>query len=164
MKAKISYYAVDDLVDISNARTLTELVRIALIVLFRMPSPIYWVAGPITSGSRTSKENRCRLHDTILFFKIGKITTLNYLPLQKQAVKILRQEFGDRKLSKMEDYGLQERLRDELYVPIFRSGKIDALCIMPESKMSLNVQWMRGFFHASGILIKLIPERLIPKR
>ncbi len=156
MKTKISYYTPEDIVGISEARTVEDLTRIALVVLSRMPKPVYWVAGPITSGQRTARENRKRLRDTILCLKIKGITTLNYLPLQKQATKILRREF--------EDVKLQEKLRDKLYAPIFRSGKIDGLCVMPQSEKSLNVQWMRGFVHASGISVKFIPEKLVPKQ
>jgi len=148
---KISYYTVDDLADIAEAKTLEKLVVIAITVLSRMPEPIYWVAGPITSGPLSVKENKKRLRDTIERFKIKGLTTLNYLPLRKQAIKILQGQFK------------QEKLRDKLYAPIFQSGKIEGLCVMPHSEMSLNVQWMRGFFHASGMTIKKIPERLVPK-
>ncbi len=163
MKKPLSYYGEDDLIDISNAQTLEELVRIALTVLSRMPKPVFWVAGPITSGSRTNEENRKRLRDTIERFKIKGVTVINHLLLQKQATKILKREFGYRKLSKMEEYKLQERLRDKLYAPIFQSGKIDTLCLMPSSERSLNVQWKLGFAHAKGIPIKSIPEELVPK-
>ena len=163
MEAKISYYEKSDLISISKAKTLEELVEIGLKVLYRMPRPVYWIAGPITSGPRTEKQNRKRLRNTITYFKMREVTTLNYLPLQKQAVKILEKEWDGRIVSKREEYRLQEKLRDSLYAPIFRSGKIDGLCVMPDSEMSLNVHWIRGFAHGRGISVKRIPEKLVPK-
>jgi hypothetical protein len=62
-----------------------------------------------------------------------------------------------------QEHQLQERLRDELYAPIFESGKINELRIMPQSGASFNVQWMRGFARGKGITIKHIPEELVPK-
>lgn len=160
---KISYFTPDDVASIAGTKTIEELVRIVLDVLARMPKPVYWVAGPITSGPLTEKTNRRRLHKTIMELKMEGAAVLNHLPLQAKAMNILRRESGGRHLSKAEEHKLQERLRDEFYAPIFQSGKIGALCLMPNSEGSLNVQWKRGFAHGRGIPVKKIPEKLVPK-
>lgn len=148
------YITDRELADLAIARTVGEVAEIALAVLERMPQPVRWVAGPITSGERTPEENRKRLHRTILQYKEVGAITFNYLPFQRQALKILSR-------AKLEN--AQERLRDELYAPIFRSGRIAELRIMPNSDASLNVHWMWGFASAEGIPIKFIPRELISK-
>lgn len=160
---KIIYYELNDLAGVAVAKTIKELISIAFIVLSRMPQPVCWIAGPITSGKRKQEKNRERLRDTICLLKMEGATVFNYLPLQQRAMKILRKEFGDRQPTDAEEYGLQERLRDELYAPIFRSGMIHMLLLMPQSETSLNVHWMRGFAHAVGIPVKCIPEKIVPK-
>lgn len=164
MKKKvISYYRPRDFIDLANARRVEEPVEIASRLLARMPDPVYWVAGPLTSGPRKSEENRARLHATILQFKKKGAATIDYLPLQMQTLKILRREAGGVPLSNAEEHKLQERLRDELYAPIFRSGKIKKLFLMPGSESSLNAQWMRGFAHARGIPVRRISEKVVLK-
>jgi hypothetical protein len=163
MKARLSYYAMGDLVDISLARTLRELVIVALRVLNRMPRPICWVAGPITSGRTGQEENRKRLRDTILRLKVQGKATFNYLPLQKRAMRILRGN-GGVALSAAEESRFQERLRDELYAPIFQSGRIDELYLVPRFTGSLNARWMRKFaLTHRGMKIKYVPEGFVSK-
>jgi len=151
---KMNYLTDDEQAALMVARTMGEIVEIALAVLERMPQPVRWVAGPLTSGRRTAEENRKRLHRTIFHYKEIGATTFNYLPFQRRAMQIA---------SKVQEGGIQERLRDELYAPIFRSGKIAELRIMPGSDASLNVHWMRGFASAKGIPIRFIPTELVPK-
>ena len=163
MRKTMNYFSPDDIDDIAAAEKIEELVSIALSVLDRMPKPVCWVGGPMTTGLRTNEDNKERLRQTILRFKEQGATVFNYLPLQKKAMDILRREFGDEQLLRDQEHQLQERLRDELYAPIFESGKINELRIMPQSGASFNVQWMRGFARGKGITIKLIPEELVPK-
>jgi hypothetical protein len=151
---KMMYITDRELTDLAVTRTIEEVVEIALAVLERMPQPVRWVAGPITSGERTPEENRRRLHRTILRYKEGGVATFNYLPFQRRAIQIL---------SRAKRENVQERLRDELYAPIFKSGKIAELRIMPNSDASLNVYWMWGFASAEGIPIRFIPRELVPR-
>jgi len=167
----MSYYSIEDIADIASAQTLEELVRIAFLVISRMPGNICWVAGPLTSGSRTEEENRKRLCDVIVRLKERGGAIINYLPLQKQALNILFREFRKklprrekkRKLLKAEKLAIQELLRDKLYAPIFGSGKIHILLILPESASSTNVQFFKGAALASGIPIRQITEEHIPR-
>jgi hypothetical protein len=151
---KMIYITGVELAYLATTRTVGEVVEIALTVLQRMPQPVRWVAGPITSGERTPEENRKRLHRTILRYKEGGAVAFNYLPLQRRVMQIL---------SRAKSANAQERLRDEFYAPIFKSGKIAELRIMPDSGASLNVHWMWGFARASDIPIRFIPEELVPE-
>ncbi len=158
-----TYLTDDEKAKLSVARTIGELVEIGLAMLERMPQPVRWVAGPLTSGKRTPQENRRRLNLTIFRSKEVGATTFNYLPFQRRAMQILHQELRGCILTRGEERKLQEQLRDELYVPFFESGKITELCIMPDSEESLNVHWMWGFASARHIPRKFIPEHLVPK-
>ena len=189
---KMSYMTKEDAESLALKRTMPEVFAFAIEVLDRMPQPVRWIAGPITSGTRTAKENRLRLRDTIFSYRENGIVAFNYLPFRVRAMQILSREpvektvwdltkkrssqslvwlsktfhlhwlFGDR-FFEDEDVILQQRLLEELYLPLFKSGKIRKLLIMPGSEASLNVQGLRSFAIAEDIPIGIIPERLIPK-
>lgn len=160
---RLSYLTTADIDKLWATMTIAEVVEIALDVLGRMPQPVRWVAGPLTSGRRTPAENRTRLHRMILHYKEENWATFNYLPFQRRAMQILRRRAKGH-LSKDDEQQLQEALRDELYAPIFKSGMIAKLYIMPNAGASLNVHWMRGFACARNIPTWLIPEELVPLR
>jgi len=156
----MSYYEPHDFHVLRKAKKVRKVVGVLLAVLDRMPEPRYLVIGPVTSGRKTEEENRKRLHDGILYYKRQGIATLNYLPALKRAMEILTRESGMLPLSRGEEYKLQERLRAEFYEPIFRSGKIGALCIMSGSEKSLNVRWMFRFAREHGIVRRRLKEKL----
>jgi len=160
---KMSYLRKKDLEYIRTAITLDQLVEKAVEVLDRMPKPVRWIAGPLTSGSRSPAENRERLHCAILRYKVRGVPTFNYLPFERRAKDILEWEAGrGANLSDGQSLKVQERLRDEFYAPIFASGLIGELRIMPGSYASLNVQWMRGYAKAKGMHIRMIPAESVP--
>ncbi len=156
------YLCEEDLEFIRGAINLNQLAKKAVEVMRRMPGPVRWVAGPLTSGTMFPAENRERLHRTILHYKVRGVPTFNYLPFERRARAILQWEIGRRSgLSQKQQLKLQKRLRDELYAPIFASGLIGELRIMPGSDESLNVQWMRGYANAMHIPMKDISEDLV---
>jgi hypothetical protein len=160
---KMSYLTNADLGDLQMATTVGDVVKVALVVIDRMPRPIRIVVGPITSGRRTPKENRERLHRTILRYKTSGVTTFNHLPFQRRAMQVLRQALGEGQLSEAEKILLQEQLRDQFYAPLIKSEKIGEVRIMPGSDASLNVHWIRVFAQKESISIRFIPEELVPK-
>jgi len=148
--------------ELASRITIAEVLEMVLTVMDRMPRPVRWIAGPLTSGRRTPEENRKRLLRTIYLNK-EKAATFNYLPFQRRAMQILRKEYGKKPLSEDQKIDLQIKLRDQFYEPIFKSGRIGELRIMPGSDASLNVHWMMQFAKANGILARFIPEELVPK-
>lgn len=159
---RMSYMTGRDLIELCSAQTVQEVVSIAIVVIGRMPKPRRWVAGPVTSGTRHPHENRRRLHSVILHYKEQGLTTINYLPFQKRALKIITNEVAGKKHpSLMDHFRIQERLRDEFYAPIFMSGCVEELRIMPGSQASLNVHWMRDFAVAKKIPVRFIPVEVL---
>ncbi len=159
---KMIYLSRDDIEFIRNAMSLRQLAGKAIEVMTRMPGPIRWVAGPLTSGTMSPAKNRERLHRTILHYKVRGVPTFNYLPFERRARAILQWEIGrGSNLSRKQHLRLQERLRDGFYAPIFASGFVGELRIMPGSDESLNVQWMRGYANAKRIPTKDISEDLV---
>ena len=160
--AQMSHLTDDEVARLAVTRTIDEDINILLAVLERMsqpipgqmPQPVRLVVGPLSSGKRTPEENRKRLKRTIFHYKEIGVVTFNYLPFQRRALQIM---------SDVPKEKLQERLRDEFYAPILKSGKITELYIMPDSDASLNVHWMRGFAAAKGIPIRFIPKEMVPK-
>lgn len=158
---RLVYLTISDLDRMVVARDIEELAAIAIEVLRRLPQPVCWVAGPITSGGRKPEENRRRLSALIFRLKNLGISAFEYVPFQKQAMKLLKREFGKEDLSLGEQRQLQEQLRDRLYVPIFQSGLIAEVRLMPQSESSLNAQWMRGFARCQKIPIIHVAEEIV---
>jgi len=154
---RLSYLTPGDLIDIADAKGLEELVTIALDVFRRMPKPVTWVAGPISSGGRTPEENRRRLKAVIIRLKMNGETVFNYLPFEKQAEKILRKQFGDGRLPE----AAQRKLLHEFYEPIFRSGYIKKLRLLPRWDRSCNAMWKYAFARAIGITVVYIPKEIV---
>ena len=160
---RLSYLQKKDIEYICAAITLNQLAKKAIEILGRMPKPVRWVAGPITSGTLPVSENRKRLHRTILRYKVRGIPTFNYLPFERRAMEILEWETTrGLNLTDKQRLRVQERLRDEFYAPIFASGLVGELRIMPGSDESLNVQWKKGYAKARGIGVKDIPPESVP--
>jgi hypothetical protein len=162
-KVKMSYITNADLGDLELARTVDDVLKVALTVIERMPKPVRCVIGSLTSGRRTPEENRERLHRVILRYKEGGVATFNHLPFQRRAMQILSREFGGGQLSDSQKMLLQERLRDEFYEPFLKSGKVGQLHIMPGSEASLNVYFMWMFATKNKIPVRFIPAELVPK-
>ena len=161
------YATREDIEEICIAPTIEDVLKIVFRVMERMPGRILWIAGPLTSGSRSPEENRKRLLRTITHYKERGMTTLNYLPFQRRAMEIVQYEIRSKKPKGIDP---QERLRGEFYEPIFKSGKIGELRIMAGSEASLNVMWMRGYASATAqnppkqrIKVHFIPRELVPK-
>ncbi len=146
-----------DFIRIRSSKTLEELVVIALEVMRRMPPPISWVSGPITSGGRTPEENRRRLKSVILNLKRNGEAVFNYLPFEKQAEKILRRQFGKGRLPGV----AQHKLLNEFYAPVFGSGYIKKLRLLPRWDSSCNAMWKHAFAKARGIPIVYVPKELV---
>lgn len=154
---RMSYYEISDLKAIAAAKVLDDLAKIAIRVIEQMPGPAIWVGGPVTAGRRTIKENRDRLHKVILYYKRRGELAFNYLILEKKAREILERQFGSGRLPRK----AQEKLRDEFYAPIFRSGLIKRLYLLNRWDSSLNARWMSEFAKKAGIPVLELHEEVI---
>ncbi len=167
MKSRMSYFTKRDLFSLEVAVTVDEVMQITRSVLDRTPKPREWVVGALTSGLRAPEENRKRLHKTIVCFKERRQerkkagATINHLPFQRCVMNILRRRINKKNLSPAEEFLLQEQLRDEFYIPLFKEGYVDQLCILPGSDASLNIHWMREYCLTHGIPVRFIPVEII---
>lgn len=180
--ARMSYLKFEDARVLMQATSISEVLSVAQEVIGRMPTPIRWIGGPLTSGTNPHEVNRANIHRAILWSKEQGISTFNYLIFQKHVLHIARRDFwkrlplrervkrrikhrGRRFLSTEEEYGCQRRLLEEFYTPLFKQAMIGELWLLSGWYASLNAWHLRRFCLEHGIRVYEVPaERaLVPK-
>ena len=162
MLTEANYYTFKDVEKIGDAKTVEEVVEIALEIFERMPTPIFFIMGAITSGKNSSEENKTRLRNIFSLLKKKNASAPNYLPLLTKAKKILHGESGVKAPKKNEGYVLQLRLQEDFYKPIlFRMKGRIKLALMPMWESSSNCWIIRRFALENKIRVFLIQERSV---
>jgi hypothetical protein len=160
-KKKMCYLTGANIADVSLAKTLEKLVRLAVGVMMRMPQPVAWVGGPISSGPLTYAENRARMRAVVVSLKKEGVTVFNHLPFEKRAEQLLAEEFKKSVNGGRLPVQAQRELRDDFYVPIFTSGRVRILYLLPDWPFSLNALWQNKFAEEAGIPVIRVPEDFV---
>ena len=132
--------------DIRNARSFYELVVIADDVLTHMKQPIIQVCGPISTGGKGSvKENMLFMAEVINELTNRGLNVFNQLPFERAFDRIMRTY----KIS-----GYDTPILEEFYGPIFESGKIKEIYLLPGWEKSIGARWEHNYAKKMGIKIK----------
>lgn len=138
------YWTPINVVDSKKAKTFSELAKIALRIIERMPQPVEMVCGPLTSGGLGSfKKNTEVLKRHILKLSRGAVV-FNQLPFEPHLHRILNSPYHK---------GGNHLLR-EFYGKIFKSGSIKTLHFIPGWKTSFGARWERKTAKRLGIKIE----------
>ena len=144
IKLPNQYWTKKDACDLKLAKNFSDLSKVALRVIARMPQPVGEVCGPITSGGLGSREKNieaflkaihCLRYD-------GKII-FDQIPFEEKLYKFT--------LAKWYQGGLQ--LLNEFYLPIFESGLIKVFYFMPLWETSMGAKWEHEEAKLLGIKI-----------
>ena len=126
-----NYFSEEDVLGIQDSRTLSDLRKVALRVLGRIPGKVGVVCGPITSGNhQTPEQNRLMIFRMISALRREDVLIFNHLLFQRQAEKILRASGGDR-----------DRLRRLFYLPILESPRVATLYLATGWNRSAGSRW-----------------------
>jgi len=126
-----------ELLTIKNAETFNELVSIGITILNRMNQPIAQVCGPISTGGTGSvKKNLDIFSDMIKLLNKKGINVFNQLPFERTFDKIMRN---------YKIIGYDSPILEEFYKPIFKSGKIKKIYLLPGWKKSVGTRWEYNF-------------------
>jgi hypothetical protein len=136
---------------IKKAKTFTELVDVGLIILNRMNQPIVQVCGPIsTGGTGSAKENLKLFSVAINFLNKNGLNVFNQLPFERAF---------DRIMKGYKIIGYDTPILEEFYKPIFKSGKIKRIYLLPRWEKSVGARWEYNCAKKLGIKISKIPDR-----
>jgi len=144
------YLTKTEIQKIKEAETFYELVTIGLEILNRMDGPIAQVCGPIsTGGSGSTRENLNLLAKAIEFLTKKGISVFNQLPFERAFDKIMKN---------YKTNGYDSPILEEFYGPIFKSGKIEKIYLLPGWQNSKGVTWEYNFAKKLGIKVIFLPD------
>lgn len=129
--------------DINHAKTFRELVIIGLRLISRMKQPVVQVCGPIsTGGSGSVKDNLKSLSKTIRRLSNDGLSVFNQLPFERAFNRIMKN---------YKTNGYDTPILKEFYKPIFDSGKIKRIYLLPGWQRSVGSKWEYNYAKKLGI-------------
>lgn len=128
-----NHWTEEDFIQMDKSVTYSDLYKVAVAVLERMPRPRAQMCGPISTGGVGSvEENLRRFEVAIEKLLKEKITVFDQLPFEMSIRKI-------RQLNNKEGYDMD--LLKDFYLPIFESRLVDALYFLPDWQSSTGAKW-----------------------
>ena len=144
LKLPNQYWTKRDVKDMKRAKNFTDLSKVAMRVLMRMPFPVGEVCGPITSGGFGSRaKNLEAFNATIKKLQDEGKSIFDQLPFEDKLYEFTQ--------AKWYAGGLQ--LLEEFYLPLFRSGLIQVFYFMPLWHTSFGAKWEHDQAKPCGIKI-----------
>ncbi len=133
----MSYWTKDDFEQLHAARSVKEMLPIAIRILKRMPQGrIYQVCGPIGSGGFIPLLGK---EDGVIANLNSFNNTIKYL--QTQGLNVFDQMPFEHPMQKLKKEGqYPEEILTDFYWPIFESKMIHGLKFMPNWKSSIGAE------------------------
>ena len=125
------YWTRKDEKDAKAARSYKKLLAVALRVLERMPEPVCFVCGPIsTGGAGSKKKNVAVFRQHIAQLKKEGWNVFDQMPFEKALWRLFAL-YGNN----------EDKLLDEFYLLLFKSGKLGIFHFIPGWKTSQGATW-----------------------
>ncbi|MEK7567042.1 MAG: hypothetical protein AAB527_02840 [Patescibacteria group bacterium] len=141
------YWTGDDIIEVEEAKDFTRLAQIALKVIGRIPDPIVQVCGPITSGGFASVELNLKVFEMAIDSLERKgFNVFDQMPLENAMARIQKENYTDPDKARVD-------ILNQVYLPIFESGRIKMLAMLPGWQDSIGAVWERDQGIRLGILV-----------
>ena len=145
----LKYWQEKDWEDLANAKSIPDLFTIADRIINRLPLPIGQVCGPITNGGFNSIEkNLDFFNKNIKNLQSKGLNIFDQMPFEETIQKFKAEEQDKEKVYQSIIY--------DLYLPIFKSGKIKTFYFLPNWQTSKGAIWEHETAEELGIEIKYI--------
>lgn len=127
---------------VSAATTFEELYEVAIRIIESLPQPLGQVIGPISTGGLGSRKANLALFERVVNCLIRRgYFVFNQMPFEEKI----------RLISETPYFQGEDQLLEVFYRPIFMSGKIDHIWIMPAWRTSYGATWEHGLTEDCGI-------------
>lgn len=134
--------------DTRNARTYEALCEVAMRVLERIPEPVEFVCGPIsTGGAGSQRKNIAIFKRYIAWLEREGHHVFNQMPFEKALWQLFR-KFGKD----------PDRLLHEFYLPLFESGLFGTFYFIPGWEGSHGARWEHGQAKRLDIRIRYLKK------
>lgn len=124
------------------ATTFEDLYAIAMGIIENLPQPLGQVIGPITTGGLGSREANVALFDRTIHCLIRRGYSIFNQILFTDKINLI---------SETPYFQGEDQLLETFYLPLFQSGKIDHIWIMPTWRTSSGATWEYGLTKDLGI-------------
>lgn len=149
------YWTKKNLSDLENARTYSDLGKVAFDVLGSMPQPIGQVCGPISTGGVCSIEENLKIFDrTIMKLTEEGNAIFDQMPFQYQMGKL-------RAKSALPQNETNTLLLENFYLPIFQSGIVRKFFFIHGWKSSYGARWEHERAGEFGASISYLPRHFL---
>ena len=145
-----NYWTNEDYEALNRAETFLDVGLVAMHVLNRMPKDVAQLCGPISTGGLGETKANLELFAKILEkLKKQNVIFFNQLPLEDAIVRI--------RVNQGEKYDPLELL-ENIYEPLFKTGKITTTYFIHGWETSLGTRWEHEQSKRRGMTIKYLPE------
>lgn len=122
----------------AKIKTFSDLAKLAVRIMKRMPPGIHVVSGPITTGGLGNpKDNMALFKKTTEDLAIEKgLNVLSWIPFEDIIVNILKEW---KKANPSTKYCMS--LLDDFYLPLFESGMITGVHFIYDWDSSMGAKW-----------------------
>lgn len=140
------YWTPNDFLEVEESEKFPRLAEIAHRVISRIPAPIVQVCGPITSGGHGSVEaNLLAFEEAIDTLEEKGFNVFDQMPLESAMSRIQEKNYTDPNQARND-------ILNQVYLPIFESGRIKMLIMLPGWESSIGARWEHEQGKRLGIL------------
>ncbi|MFA5313649.1 MAG: hypothetical protein WC375_10120 [Methanomassiliicoccales archaeon] len=142
-----------DIKVLATSRNFSDIGSVTLAVLLRFQNRVAMVSGPMTSGGKGSiTENPAAYRRAMAHLQSKDYVIFNQL----LAEDALKRHWHAWIAAGNEGYCWE--LLEEVYAPVFRSGKVAKLVFMPDWQSSRGATWEHEMAHKLGIETEYLPH------
>jgi len=146
-----NYWKNKDYLSLEKTETFSEIGEVALEVQLRMPDKICQICGPISTGGYGNiKQNIQIFSAAIQYFNSKEEIIYNQLPLEESLVRIIK-KLGS-------DYNPYDLL-ENIYRPLFQSGKLNRTYFIYNWESSQGSQWEHEEAYKNGLEIHYLNNK-----
>ncbi len=146
----IEYWTKEDIADLENTQTFLDVGKIAKRVLERMPNNLAQLCGPMSTGGTGNLNDNLELFSKIIE-KLKKQNTILFDQRKlENAIHRIRLKQGEK-------YNPLELL-ENIYEPLFKTGKITTTYFIHGWETSQGTKWEHEQSKKRGLNIKYLPE------
>ena len=152
------FWRGEEFVSLKTISSFDELATIGVRVISRLPEPVVEVCGPITTGGRGSLKENLHVFEHVTM-RLGEdgyhvFNLLNFQP----TIDRLAREWA------VNNQGYCWPILNIFFRQVFDAKKINFGYFIPGWESSVGARWEREALKVLGVVLREVPEEMIPRR